>query len=276
MGMNTEEKLTRLKEILRAMGTVLVAYSGGVDSSFLAFAANEALGKKALAVFGHSPTCPPEDFAVANSLSQKLGLNYRVIETNELEDPQFVANDQNRCYYCKTELFQKLQNIAKAEGITWVADGTNSDDVGDYRPGRRACAELNIRSPLLEVGFSKDEIRQLSRKYDLPTWDKPSSPCLASRIPYGTSVTADVIGKIAAGELYLRSLGIRTLRLRHHGDIARIEIDEKDMARVLNDETRREIVKRLKAIGYLYVTLDLTGYKTGSLNAVLSETAKNS
>ena len=269
--MKTEDKLVRLKEILREMGNVVVAFSGGVDSSFLAFAANEALGHKALAVFGHSPTCPPDDFIGANSMAQKLGLNYRVIETNELEDPQFVANDQNRCYYCKSELFTRLNEIAKEEDIAWVADGTNVDDLGDYRPGRRACSELNVRSPLLESELTKDEIRQLSHENGLPTWDKPASPCLASRIPYGTPVTEDVVQKIAAGELYLRSLGIRTLRLRHHGDIARIEIEEKDMGRVLDDTTRREIVRRLKAIGYLYVTLDLTGYRTGSLNAQIAE-----
>ncbi|MBI2850117.1 MAG: ATP-dependent sacrificial sulfur transferase LarE [Chloroflexi bacterium] len=271
--MTLEEKQARLEGILREMGAVVVGYSGGVDSTFLTFAANRALGSKCLAVFGHSPTCPPEDFAGANFMAQKLALNYRVIETNELEDPQFVANDQNRCYYCKSELFQKLNEIAKAEGMDWVADGSNIDDLTDYRPGRRACSELNVRSPLLEAELSKEEIRQLSRENDLPTWDKPASPCLASRIPYGTPVTEDVVQKIAAGELYLRSLGIRTLRLRHHGDIARIEIEEKDMGRVLDDETRREIVRRLKTIGYLYVTLDLTGYRTGSLNAQIGQGA---
>ena len=271
MMMKTEDKFQKLQESLREMGDVVVAFSGGVDSTFLAFAANQALGHKALAVFGHSPTCPPDDFTGANNMAKKLDLNYRVIETNELEDPQFVANDQNRCYYCKSELFTKLNEIAKEEGITWVADGTNADDLGDYRPGRRACSELSVRSPLLEAELTKDEIRQLSHENGLPTWDKPASPCLASRIPYGTPVTEDVVQKIAAGELYLRSLGIRTLRLRHHGDIARIEIEEKDMPLVLNDETRREIVRRLKAIGYLYVTLDLTGYRTGSLNAKIAE-----
>ena len=269
--MKTEDKLVRLKGILKEMGSVVVGYSGGVDSTFLAFAANDVLGHKAMAVFGHSPTCPPDDFTGANSMAKKLGLNYRVIETNELEDPQFVANDQNRCYYCKSELFTKLNEIAKKEAITWVADGTNSDDLVDYRPGRKACAELSVRSPLLEAELTKDEIRQLSKANGLPTWDKPASPCLASRIPYGTPVTEDVVQKIAAGELYLRSLGIRTLRLRHHGDIARIEIEEKDMARVLDDETRKEIVRRLKTIGYLYVTLDMTGFKSGSLNAQIAE-----
>lgn len=271
--MSPQDKLTRLNEILREMGSVVIGYSGGVDSSFLAFAANKTLGKKAIAVFGHSPTCPPEDFEGANSLSKKLGLNYRVIETDEMEDPQFVANDSNRCYYCKSELFQKLQQIAKEEDIAWVADGSNKDDLADYRPGRQACSELSVRSPLLEAGLTKDEIRQLSHENGLPTWDKPSSPCLASRIPYGTPVTEDAVHKIAAGELYLRSLGIRQLRLRHHGDIARIEIDPSDFEKVITEEVRQEIVRRLKAIGYLYVTLDLAGYRTGSMNEAIVKNA---
>jgi uncharacterized protein len=270
--MNTDSKMQRLKQILLEMGTVVVAYSGGVDSTLLASAANDALGQQALAVFGHSPVCPPADLEDASSLAAKLGLRYRVIETNELDDPQFVANSKDRCYYCKTELFQKLRKIAADEKLAWVADGTNYDDQGDYRPGRKACQELEVRSPLLEAELTKDEIRQLSRRKGLPTWDKPASPCLASRIPYGTPVSQDVLVKIAEGEKLLRSLGIRQLRLRHHGEIARIEVDEKDMALLINGQIRRDIVDKIKALGYLYVTLDLGGYRTGSLNEGILQT----
>lgn len=270
--MNTDSKMQKLKQILLEMGTVVVAYSGGVDSTLLASAANDALGQQALAVFGHSPVCPPADLEDASSLAAKLGLRYRVIETNELDDPQFVANSKDRCYYCKTELFQKLRKIAADEKLVWVADGTNYDDLGDYRPGRKACQELEVRSPLLEAELTKDEIRQLSREKGLPTWDKPASPCLASRIPYGTPVSQDVLVKIAEGEKLLRSLGIRQLRLRHHGEIARIEVDEKDMALLINGQIRRDIVDKIKALGYLYVTLDLGGYRTGSLNEGILQT----
>lgn len=270
--MNTDSKMQKLKQILLEMGTVVVAYSGGVDSTLLASAANDALGQQALAVFGHSPVCPPADLEDASSLAAKLGLRYRVIETNELDDPQFVANSKDRCYYCKTELFQKLKKIAADEKLVWVADGTNYDDLGDYRPGRKACQELEVRSPLLEAELTKDEIRQLSREKGLPTWDKPASPCLASRIPYGTPVSQDVLVKIAEGEKLLRSLGIRQLRLRHHGEIARIEVDEKDMALLINGQIRRDIVDKIKALGYLYVTLDLGGYRTGSLNEGILQT----
>ena len=175
------------------MGTVLVAYSGGVDSTFLAVTAHEVLGQNSLAVFASSPVAPPMEKEEAESLARQVGLRFRIIESKEMENPDFVANPPERCYYCKRELFWELKPIALAEGLSWIADGTNADDLSDYRPGRKACAEAGVRSPLLEAGLSKDEIRQLSRKKGLPTWDRPASPCLASRIPYGTPVTTEAL-----------------------------------------------------------------------------------
>ena len=267
--LNVEEKLEQLKKTLREMGTVLIAYSGGVDSSFLAVTAHEVLGQNSLAVFASSPVAPPMEKEAAESLAHQFGLRFRIIESNEMANPDFVANPPERCYYCKRELFSELKPIALAEGLKWVADGTNADDLSDYRPGRKASAEAGIRSPLLEVGLTKAEIRQLSRAQGLPTWDRPASPCLASRIPYGTPVTAETLNKIARGEKYLHSLGLRQVRLRHHGDIARIELDQPDMAKIIKTDIRQGIIEHFKALGYKYVTLDLTGYRTGSLNEVL-------
>ena len=267
---NTEEKLDHLKKTLRDMGTVLVAYSGGVDSAFLAVTAHEVLGKNSLAVFAASPVAPPMEKEEAEALAHNIGLRFKIIESSEMSNPDFVANPPERCYYCKRELFSELRPIAQAEGLKWIADGTNADDLSDFRPGRKASAEAGIRSPLLEAGLTKAEIRQLSHAQGLPTWDRPASPCLASRIPYGIPVTAETLNKIARGEQYLHSLGLRQLRLRHHGDIARIELDPEDMDKIIKPEIRQDIVKHLKALGYKYVTLDLTGYRIGSLNEVLN------
>ena len=267
---NTEEKLDHLKKTLRDMGTVLVAYSGGVDSTFLAVTAHEVLGKNSLAVFAASPVAPPMEKEEAEALAHNIGLRFKIIESSEMSNPDFVANPPERCYYCKRELFSELKPIAQAEGLKWIADGTNADDLSDFRPGRKASAEAGIRSPLLEAGLTKAEIRQLSHAQGLPTWDRPASPCLASRIPYGIPVIAETLNKIARGEQYLHSLGLRQLRLRHHGDIARIELDPEDMDKIIKPEIRQDIVKHLKALGYKYVTLDLTGYRIGSLNEVLN------
>src|SRR5438876_11399129 len=259
------EKERALCDTLASLDSVIVAYSGGVDSAYLAWAATRALGRRALAITADSPSYPERHRRMATSIARDFALQHEIIPTKELERPEYRANPANRCYYCKHELYTHLSRLATARHAI-VVDGNNADDRGDYRPGRQAAREFGVRSPLDEVDLTKDEIRGLSRRAGLPTWDEPASACLSSRIPYHTEVTDEKLRTIERAEQALRALGFRVFRVRHHDDLARIEIGRGEMARALEPETSAAIVRELKAAGYKYISLDLQGYRMGSLN----------
>jgi len=264
-----QEKKRHLESILRDMGSLLVAYSGGVDSAFLAVEAARELGDRALAVTAVSPAMPEREIKEASELARLWGMRHLVIDTDEMSDANYVANGPRRCYYCKIELYSRLRPIAQAQGIGWIANGANLDDLGDYRPGLKAANEHGVRSPLVEARLYKSEIRDLSQELGLPTWDKPALACLSSRVPYGTPIVLEDLKRIDQAEEFLRSLGLRQVRVRHHDKIARIEVSPEEIGLLAQEQIRQQVVDRFRALGYLYVTLDLAGYRTGSLNEVL-------
>ena len=263
------EKETRLRRSIADMSSVMVAYSGGVDSSYLAYVAHSVLGTQALSVTADSPSYPRRHREAALRLAREFHFRHELIHTDELERPEYRANPANRCYYCKHELYTHLTRIARARGLRVVVDGNNADDRGDYRPGRQAAREFGVRSPLDEADLRKDDIRELSRRAALPVWDEPASACLSSRIPYEHEVTDEKLRMIERAEDVLHDLGFRQCRVRHHDEVARLEIARDEMARAMDPDVASTIVRELKAIGYKYVSVDLQGYRTGSLNEVL-------
>lgn len=265
MDSDSEVKLNHLLNILKEIESAVIAYSGGVDSAFLLKAAALS-GMRALAVTGFSPAMPEKDFLDAGEAAHLIGVSHRLIETSELEKDDFIKNPPDRCYYCKSELFGRLKGIAGSEGFKHVIDGSNLDDLDDWRPGRKAASEHGVRSPLIEAGLRKDDIRYLSRKLDLPTWNKPSSPCLSSRFPYGEPITLDALKRVESAEKFLRSFGFRELRVRHHGDTARIELREEDIPEMLKPEIRALVSGKLRSLGYKFITLDLEEFRSGRLN----------
>jgi uncharacterized protein len=262
-----EDKFVSLQRLLTDMGSVAVAYSGGVDSTLLLKLAHDCLGDQAAGLTAVSPSVPAHELAEAQEIARLIGVRHILLETNETEDERYLANTPDRCYFCKSETYDQLMPFAQAQGYRYLVDGNNADDMGDHRPGRRAARERGVRSPLQEIGITKAEIRAMARSLGLPNWDKPSAACLSSRIPYGTTITVQMLSQVERAELALRQVGLRQLRVRHHDQVARIEVEAADFPAVL--EHRDEIVGELKALGYTYVALDLAGFRSGSMNEVL-------
>jgi uncharacterized protein len=262
-------KAGRLRDILTGYQSVLIAFSGGVDSAYLAIAASQVLGERALAVTADSPSYPDSHRQLALSIARDFGFAHEMIQTSELDRPEYRANPANRCYYCKDELYGRLRGIANERGVAVIADGSNADDRGDYRPGRQAAREHGVKSPLDEAELTKEDIRALARAAGLRSWDEPASACLSSRIPYGHEVTDPTLRQIERAEAVVRDLGFRIFRVRHHDAVARLEIARGEMARALDPDVNARLVAGLKDIGYQYVSLDLQGYRLGSLNEAL-------
>ena len=268
--MTLAEKCDRLLDLLRSLGSCAVAYSGGVDSAVVAKAARLALGDKALAVTGVSNSLASGELEIAREIAARIGIRHEVIETNEFANPAYLRNASDRCYHCKTELYTQMEGMQERFGVAAVVNGANADDAGDYRPGMKAASEHEVRSPLLELGITKDEVRALAAEWELPVWDKPASPCLSSRVAYGEEVTPERLRMIDGAEQLLRELGLREVRVRYHkGDLARIEAPLEALPRLASDEVRRLLAARLTELGFRFVTLDLAGFRSGSQNAVL-------
>ncbi|MCP4254149.1 MAG: ATP-dependent sacrificial sulfur transferase LarE [Candidatus Scalindua sp.] len=270
--MEAEEKLSKLKEIVSKLESVVVAFSGGVDSTLVAKVCYDTLKDNSMAVTARSETYPDFEFKESQKLAREIGIKHLVVDTSELAIEGFANNPPERCYFCKTELFGKLKEIAKEHGFLNVADGANLDDTQEFRPGLKASKELNVRSPLKEAGLAKKDIREVSKMLNLPNWDKPAYACLSSRFPYGQSITEEKINMVSEAENYLRGLGLIQFRVRHHKTIARIEVLPEDIHTLINSPAREELTAKFKEIGFTYVTLDLAGYRSGSMNEVLSET----
>jgi uncharacterized protein len=264
IGRELETKLTLLKNVILPLDRVMVAFSGGVDSTLVLKVAYDVLGKNVLGVTAASPSLPKAELQQTIDLARHIGVPHRLVETNELQNPEYAANPINRCYFCKSELYTSLTPLASREGYRYILDGTNADDMADFRPGQQAAREHQVRSPLKEASLTKEEIHTLARHLKLPNWDKPASACLSSRIPHGTAVTAEVLNRIEKAEAILRGLGFRQLRVRHHGEVARIEVPLEEFPRLL--EHRETVLQGLKEAGYFFVALDLAGFKSGSLN----------
>jgi pyridinium-3,5-biscarboxylic acid mononucleotide sulfurtransferase len=266
---DTSRKQERLEGILRELQSVVVGFSGGVDSAYLAYVANRVLGKNALCVTAISPSYPTFQKKETAEFVEAFGLNHLTVESEELDNPEYRENAPDRCYFCKSELFVKLEALARERGLKTIIDGTNYDDLSDFRPGRRAAAEHSVRSPLLEAQMTKLDIRELSRRAGLPTWDKPALPCLSSRFPYGTSISAEKLSVVDRGEEILRNFGFRIFRVRFHEELVRLEFSPEELPKALNLTMVEILRKEFKELGFKYVTIDLQGYRSGSLNEVL-------